>query len=271
MKNRICIISFLLFFMINIYSSTIISSASSYTQDATLTYSKLLDSTQLSVYNQAYQNIIEFNEELFSLDTPISEDSLELTMNSLFNDHPELFWVQTAYQYAIDSSNIVHKLRMKYTITKDELPQAQANYNMALSTLVAEAGTLSNQLEQEKYLHDKICEMSTYDSNNAMNQSAYSALISSSSVCAGYARAFQAACQTLGITCYYVTGTSMGRNHAWNIVNIDGKIYNVDLTWDDSISESAGFISYDYFNKDDTTFSLDHSLSDISSKLVAAN
>jgi len=265
MKNRISSIIFLLFFLINVYCNTIFSEASSNT------YQNLLDSNQLSVYNQVYQNIMDFNEDLFTLTTPLSEDSLEFTMNALFNDHPELFWVHTSYQYAVDSSNIVHRLRLSYSFAKDELTQAQAQYNSALNSLVSEARNCPNQLEQEKFLHDSICAMSTYDSNNAMNQSAYSALISGSSVCAGYARAFQAACQRLGINCYYVTGTSMGRNHAWNIVNIDGEIYNVDLTWDDSISESAGFISYDYFNKDDTTFSLDHSLSDISSKLVAAN
>ena len=271
MKKRICVISFLLILIANFYYSTITSTALSYSGESMYAYLQLLNSEQLSVYNQIYQNIIDFNEELFVLNTPISEDSLEDTMNSLFNDHPELFWVYTSYQYAVDSSNIVHKVKLKYCISKEELPQAQAAFDSVLNSLVSGARQYTNQLDQEKYLHDEICKMNTYDSNNHMNQSAYSALTTGSSVCAGYARAFQAACQRLGITCYYVTGVSMGSTHAWNIVKIDGKFYNVDLTWDDSISESIGFVSYDYFNKSDAAFSSDHSRSALSGKLVACN
>lgn len=268
MKNRICIISFLLFFIIGIHCTTISSAAVAYSGESSDAYSQFLDSTQLSVYNQVYQNIINFNEDLFVLDTPIREDDLEDTMNSLFNDHPELFWVHTSYHYAIDSSNVVHKVRLNYCITKDELSQAKAQYDSALDSLVAEASKYSTPLEQEKYLHDEICKMCTYNPYNDMNQSAYSSLITGSSVCAGYARAFQAACQRLGINCYYITGTSMGSKHAWNLVQIDGIYYNVDLTWDDSISESAGMVSYDYFNQDNETFSIDHSPSKLSSRIV---
>lgn len=270
MKNRVCSICLLIILIFSLHSTTITSTALT-SNEPLYPYLQLLNSDQLSVYNQIYQNILNFNDELFALDTPISEKSLEDTMNSLFNDHPELFWVYTSYQYAVDSSNIVHKVRLKFCITKDELPQAQANFNGVLNSLVAGARQFTSQVDQEKYLHDAICQMNTYDPDNRMNQSAYSALTTGTSVCAGYARAFQAACQRLGITCYYVTGISMGSTHAWNVVKIDGKFYNVDLTWDDSISESIGITSYDYFNKSDAAFASDHSRSSLSGRIVACN
>ena len=111
--------------------------------------------------------------------------------------------------------------------------------------------------------------MNTYNVSNSLNQSAYSALATGSSVCAGYARAFQMVCLQAGIPCYYITGTSKGENHAWNIVQINGAYYNVDLTWDDCIAEATGFSSYHYFNKNDLEFSFDHSRSPLSSQLMS--
>lgn len=270
MKKRVKVICFLSILIFNLYSTTFTSTALT-SSEPLYPYLQLLNSDQLSVYNQIYQNILNFNDELFVLNTPISENSLEDTMNSLFNDHPELFWVYTSYQYAVDSSNIVHKVKLKFCITKEELPQAQANFNSVLNSLVSGAKYYTSQLDQERYLHDEICRMNTYDPENHMNQSAYSALTTGTTVCAGYARAFQAACQRLGITCYYVTGVSRGSTHAWNVVKIDGTFYNVDLTWDDSISEYIGTTSYDYFNKSDAAFASDHSRSSLSGRIVACN
>lgn len=73
--------------------------------------------------------------------------------------------------------------------------------------------------------------------------------------------------QKLNIPCYFCMGTSNGGNHAWNIVRIDGKYYNVDLSWDDTLGEATGQISYSYFNLSDNTFGLDHTRSGLSKKL----
>ena len=48
-------------------------------------------------------------------------------------------------------------------------------------------------------------------------------------VCEGYAKAFQYLCDLSDLTCYTVTG-SMGGDHMWNIVTLDGENYLVDVT-----------------------------------------
>ena len=91
-----------------------------------------------------------------------------------------------------------------------------------------------------------------YDTSADMNQSAYSALVNGQTVCAGYARAFQYLMQQLNIPCYYCTGYS-GQDHAWNIIKLEQKYYNVDVTWDDTTPST-----YDYYNKSDAEFADTH-------------
>jgi transglutaminase/protease-like cytokinesis protein 3 len=46
-----------------------------------------------------------------------------------------------------------------------------------------------------------------------------------------------------------------GEEHVWNIVKVDGKWYNIDLTWDDPILDNGeSMISYDFFLKNNEDF-----------------
>ena len=56
----------------------------------------------------------------------------------------------------------------------------------------------------------------------------------------------------LGIDCRLITGLGNGGGHAWNIVKLDGKYYNVDATWDASWYTTLGW--YEYFLRCDANF-----------------
>ena len=267
-KKRISIyvlISLLFFSSTNV----IIAQASEKSINSSCVYINLLSPEEQDVYHQVYSALLSHDEALFDLNTPLSEAALEDTMNALFNDHPELYWANTSYKYAVDGAGIVHKIKLSYGISSSELQIAKNTFNNVVSDIVKGANQYSNDLDKEKYIYDRIWEMNTYNASNALSQSAYSALTTGSSVCAGYARAFQLVCLETGIPCYYVTGTSRGQNHAWNIVQIGGNYYNVDLTWDDCIGETTGYNSYYYFNKNDIEFGSDHSRSYLSSQLMS--
>ncbi len=230
-------------------------------------YRALLSESQQAVYNQIYANAVAYNTSAFTLVNALTSDELSDTMNSVFNDHPELFWLNTSYQYGYNSSNQVVKVQLSYGISESELESAKTAYDSAIATIVSGASAYSSEIEIELYVHDAICDLATYNSNADLNQSAYSALVNGSTVCAGYARAFQNICQELGLTCYYLTGTADGGDHAWNIISIDGNFYNVDVTWDDSISESYGSSVYTYFNLTDDAIGTDHTRGTLASKL----
>ena len=268
MAKGISIISSVAIIFLN-FTSPIIAHASEKSINASCVYVNLLSQDELDVYKQVYSALLSHDETLFDLDTPLSEEALEDTMNAIFNDHPELYWANTSYKYAVDSSGIVHKIKLSYGISSTDLQFVKNSFNDVVSDIVSGANQYSSDLDKERYIYDRICSMNTYNASNTLSQSAYSALTTGSSVCAGYARAFQLICLEVGIPCYYVTGTSRGQNHAWNIVQIDGIYYNVDLTWDDCIGEITGSNSYYYFNKNDIYFASDHARSYLSAQLMS--
>ena len=71
-------------------------------------------------------------------------------------------------------------------------------------------------------------------------------------VCESYAKTFLYLCRVYGIDCIIATGLSRGQGHAWNVVEIDGKWYYVDLTWND------GDRSYYYFGLAPYVFGQSH-------------
>ena len=79
----------------------------------------------------------------------------------------------------------------------------------------------------------------------AESYSSLGALKNKYAVCAGYALTFKLLCETAGLECDYVAGTA-GGYHAWNQVKVDGKWYNVDVTWDDPVSKGKAFDDHKY-------------------------
>lgn len=85
----------------------------------------------------------------------------------------------------------------------------------------------------------------------------YGALVNNLCVCQGYAESLKLLLNACGIYCEVVTGTAGEKNegHAWNIVNIDGKYYQIDTTWMDT---EGGEYKFEYFNLSDEKMSQNH-------------
>lgn len=69
--------------------------------------------------------------------------------------------------------------------------------------------------------------------------STYSAIIERDTVCQGYATTMYRLLREMNISTRIVCGD----NHAWNIVKIGNKYYNLDATWDDSLSSTRYFLT----------------------------
>ena len=79
-----------------------------------------------------------------------------------------------------------------------------------------------------------------------------------SAVCEGYAKAYALLLNASGVENVYVTGSSRGVGHAWNMVKLDGGWYWYDLTWDDQPTQADGTI-YTYMCQEGETF-IDHTV-----------
>lgn len=125
------------------------------------------------------------------------------------------------------------------------------------------------ELQKEKAIHDYLINTTKYNYDNFKNgiydpndHSAYGPLILGTGVCDGYAKAMNLLLNKVGIESFVVVGIGNGTPHAWNIVKINGKYYNVDSTFDDPIG-MGDILRYTYFNKSDSFFSSDHSRYDL--------
>ncbi|WP_373600450.1 transglutaminase domain-containing protein [Paraclostridium bifermentans] len=75
----------------------------------------------------------------------------------------------------------------------------------------------------------------------------YGVLLDKTGVCESYAKAFAMIMKRLDIKSYRVT--SMDMNHTWNIVEVDGKWYNIDVTHNDPVGLKEDELTYNYFLK----------------------
>ena len=116
-----------------------------------------------------------------------------------------------------------------------------------------ESGIRSNWSDLQKviYVYDSLKSGVLYDPKYEEKSSdeirSLRGLITKQTVCAGYSLMFKEMMDRLNIPCQYVEGrTEKGTGHAWNLVTIDGKLYPVDVTFDNSRYQ-AGFDSTYYF------------------------
>ena len=222
-------------------------------------YFSYLSNEGKKIYKQVYANALIYNKT-FKTVTKISTKELSDVMEAVFNDHPELFYLDTNYSYKYNSSGMCIEITLNYNDTVDNIEYNKEVFNKEVNKIVDEANKLGNNYDKEKYVYMALIKKVEYDKDAKYNQSAYSALVVGKSVCAGYARAFQLIMQRLNIPTYYVLGYAK-EDHAWNIVKINGEYYNVDLTWDDT-----GGV-YKHFNLTDKELSSTHQRTGISKYL----
>lgn len=235
------------------------------TFDATFyPYYNMLDDKGKHVYRQIYANA----NAVYPAFRPVEEVTsaqLRNIFTAVYNDHPELFWLETAYACKYVSTGKCVEIDLKFNKTSQNLNSAKAEFNGQVNDIIAGVQSLWDDYDKEKYVHDQLIDRISYNARADMNQSAYSALVKGQTVCAGYARAFQYIMQQLDIPCYYCTGFA-GEKHAWNIVELSDGFYNVDTTWDDLDGRN-----YDYFNKSDEDFSSNHLRKELSVYLPPCN
>ncbi|MBE5804951.1 MAG: hypothetical protein E7316_10635 [Clostridiales bacterium] len=114
----------------------------------------------------------------------------------------------------------------------------------------------ATQYEKIEAIYDYLCDTITYDNkrkhgtvlyfgereqeNVLIANTTYAALVEGTAVCEGFATAFYRLALEMGIDARVVEGMTSER-HAWNIVELDGKYYHLDATWDCS---NPGWFNY---------------------------
>lgn len=102
-----------------------------------------------------------------------------------------------------------------------------------------------NNRDKIKIFHDHIINNTVYDENNTFDSyTAYNLLTSGISICGGYSDIMAIYLNKLGIKNYKITS----ENHIWNLVELDGMWYHLDVTWDDPITnDGKQYLIHNFF------------------------
>lgn len=156
----------------------------------------------------------------------------------------------------------------EYDIDKETMDKY---YN--LFTFIDQETKFMSDYDKAKYIHDWIVKNTSYDydfyksnQKSVAERNPYSSssvFLYGKAVCQGYARAFQSLASVTGLNSIIISGETYSGSrwggHAWNLVEIDGKLYHIDTTWDDPVAtDGRELLRYKYFLIDDRTIGEDH-------------
>ncbi len=136
---------------------------------------------------------------------------------------------------------------MSYRTTAEQ----EAELDDKVAEILAELNVGSaNDYEKIKAVHDYVISHVTYNLNGSdLKYSAYGAAIEGEAVCQGYSLLMYRLLSELNINVRLIPGTANGGGHMWNLVELYGKYYYIDATFDDGVNNK-----YAYFLKGSEDF-----------------
>lgn len=191
-------------------------------------YQQLTEREQ-QLYTALYEGVSACQRTI-SLPDSYTADEYEKVYLLMTMQEPQFFYVSKVYQLA----DVMHETEIEYLMTGAELTACQAMLESAAVRLTSSLDDSMSDAEKLAEIHDAIARNCSYESGDNTSN-AYGCLCEGSALCEGYAKAFCYLARKAGCDVMCVTGTTdEGEKHVWNIAEIDGAYYNIDVTWDDN-------------------------------------
>ena len=235
-------------------------------------YGKLPDKEK-QVYKEIYQGCME-HKDLILISATEEEigKSCQRIMDALMDDNPLLYFVnQSRLDFARDDNGNM-AVMPQYFFAEDNVKRYNQKIQDAANKLIMDLKlTEGSDLEKVRKVHDYMCANVQYDYDGA-NINDVTRFITTHNIigvfahkkaqCEGIAKAAKVLLNAVDVKCIFITGKAKGLGnemgeHGWNIVNIDGDPYQLDITYDIGAT-TDGMIAYDYYNITDTQIRKTH-------------
>ena len=182
-----------------------------------------------TLYRQVEQTIRQ-HEGYLNVGNSVTETEVRHAIRWVMRDNPDIFWF--VHQYHFDKDNGIVSFKYRCSPERHTIIQKSINEVVEKDFQFNYVRTLT-QLKQVAYVYKWLLTYCNYNTNSAYNQNIDSVFVRRNSVCTGYAKAAQYLFMLLGIESRLVFGRlnndkEDGR-HCWNIVNIDGTYYHLDV------------------------------------------
>lgn len=167
-------------------------------------------------------------------------DMLETVFSRVLFDHPELYYFTECFDKVPQNAPYVLGIQPVY-ISAAKDPDAQARFDAAVNTALAQAEGLTDPVEQMLALYNYLVRTTAYNYDVSFLNApvdlreaepkeawtAYGALVTGDTVCKGYAMAWKVLMDRIGIPCLVVCKED--GSHLWNMVQLDEKWYHIDV------------------------------------------
>ena len=194
-------------------------------------------------------NQVKTEINLKAYEIPVAE--IGTVYSEVLNKNPKYFYVGNTFYYSYSSDGLVVSLTVTYEGETNQVKEMADAYDQAVAKILAGTEDSWSNLEKALYVNDYLATHCQYDTTYS-KYSAYNALVDQTAVCQGYALAFLECMNQLNVPCELVTSNSL--NHAWNLVQVDGSWYHVDVTWNDPLEDRLGRARHYYFLKSENWF-----------------
>lgn len=222
-------------------------------------------------------NLVNGSREISLEAFPLLQDPYQL-VDVFYKTYYQNPYVMSVLGFSYDYASTT--LSVEYAFTQEEISERQEAVSKEAAAIIA-SEIKSEMTEREKAaaIYSYLEKSSVYDKealadaeekgfkkseNNPFEDSfnTYGILVNKKGVCMSYAYSFKLLCDLCGVRSIVVTGYINGNlPHAWNMVSIDGKWYEIDCTnnevnsgipyflfeADSSLAAEAGYVKDDLF------------------------
>ena len=231
-------------------------------------YKKRLNAQMQKTYARILIGLQDFIPEI-NLDSSLSQSDVKSILKYVLLDNPRLFYVDSNFDIVLGIST---QLLPKYTYSKRAIEKHNSTIDKYLQKMNKDFYEYkldsAGDLEKEHFVHNHCLRHFSYDDKRReISHTILGPIINKKAVGYGISKFVKMALNYLGVNCLIVTGTwrslSKGKAqpHAWNIVEVDGWSYHLDVTHDMTLSQKIN--RYDYFNIADSDILKDHVINDV--------
>ena len=207
-----------------------------------------------------------FATAIASYETTVDVSEFNMTANDVMtaflaylDETPRNFFVSKTVNCSYSTAtNMAATLTISYNGSVDTINAELAAFDAKVANITALVDSTMTAEEKAKVIHNYFIENCSYDMDFA-HYTAYDAIVNGVGVCDAYSAAYMYIMNAVGVPCTIVESVAM--NHSWNVIEVNGVQYHVDVTWDDPIVDGANTNTTPYYNnfmKSDAEISVDH-------------
>lgn len=189
-------------------------------------------------YRKVILNAIHNMEQNVDLESyNVQTEDVFSYVDFVFNQYPEYYYISNIGSSVKPNGEMV-TLYLDYRIDKEEMLERRAFIDDAVKPILDDVGKNWSDAQKALRVHDWLVANFMYDYRlfeqpGTENHDIYGFLKDKMGVCQSYAYTYMYILRQLDVDAYYVVSDT--DNHGWNVVNIDGNWYHVDVTHDDPI------------------------------------